>query len=486
MLREGERDVDLAWCRVSCESTLAGETARDHTSGVIPETRYAKTADDVHIAYQVLGEGPGDLVFVPGFVFNVEQVWEWPAIARFAQRLAGFSRLIMFDRRGTGLSDHIVPREEQLTLEARMDDIRAVMDAADSERATLMGFEVGFALCALFAATYPARIAGLVAIAPEGLGRADAERPWAYTSEGWDEYLDDVRRGWGTTAFARSEGAYVWPEGGDGPEWIEQYARWMRRSVSPGDAVAFFQVDNQTDVSDVLPSVRTPTLVLQRTKDQALPIEYARYIAGKVPGATLVELDGSNHAYSGPDPRDADEILDHVEEFLVGLRAEEADFDRVLATVLFSDIVSSTERAAELGDAGWRELLERHHGVVRAMIGRYRGAEIDTAGDGFFVSFDGPARGVRCAQAMVEAVKSLGLEIRVGVHTGEVETIDRKVGGMAVHIGSRIGALAGPSEVLVSPTVKDLVVGSGLRFEDAGEHELKGVPDSWHLYRVLE
>ncbi|HEX6580490.1 MAG TPA: adenylate/guanylate cyclase domain-containing protein [Actinomycetota bacterium] len=448
----------------------------------IPETRYASTSDGVHIAYQVVGDGPGDLVFVPGFVFNVEQTWEWPQMARFARRLASFARLILFDRRGTGLSDHIVPQETQLTLEARMDDIRAVMDDARSERAALFGFEEGFGLCAMFAATYPDRVSALVAFAPAGLGLRDAERPWALSQQGWDEYLEDVRHGWGTLAFAEEEGKWVWPDVGEDAEWFRQYATWMRRSVGPGDAVAFLEIDSKLDVRDVLPTVRTPTLVVQRIGDQAISIEYGRYVAQQIAGAVLVELPGSNHGYMAPDQ---DEVLDQIERFSKALRDEEAELDRVLATVLFTDIVGSTERASELGDRSWKDLLERHHRAIRGLLARYRGREVDTAGDGFFATFDGPARAVRCAQQIVDAVRPLDLQIRAGLHTGECETIDGKVGGLGVVIGSRVGGLAGPSEVLVSSTVKDLTAGSGLVFEDRGEHELKGVPDRWRLYRVV-
>jgi class 3 adenylate cyclase len=448
----------------------------------LPQTHYAKTADGVHIAYQALGKGPGDLVFVPGFVFNVELSWEWPQLARFARRLAGFSRLLMFDRRGSGFSDHIVPSGQQLTLEARMEDIRAVMDAAGSERATLLGFEEAFALCAMFAATYPDRTASLIAIAPAGLGQADAERPWAYSEESWAEYLDGVRRGWGTLAFAKEEGSVVWPGIGDDPEWIRHYADLMRRSVSPGDALVFLGVDAETDVRAILPTIRTPTLVVQRTGDEALPIEYGRYFAEQIPGAVLIELPGSNHAYMSPDQ---DEVLDQIERFVKALRAEEAELERALATVLFTDIVGSTERAAELGDSAWHALVERHHAAVRGALARYRGVEVDTAGDGFFATFDGPARAVKCATSIVEAVEALGVEVRAGLHTGEVETLDGKVGGIAVAIGARICALAGPSEVLASSTVRDLVAGSGLVFEDAGEHRLKGVPDRWRVFRVV-
>jgi len=448
----------------------------------IPETQYASTSDGVHIAYQVVGEGPGDMMFVPGFVFNVEQTWEWPQLARFARRLASFSRLILFDRRGTGLSDHIVPQEAQLTLEARMDDIRAVMDDAGSERAALFGFEEGFALCAMFAATYPDRVSALIAFAPSGLGLRNAERPWAFSQQLWDEYLEGVREGWGTLAFAESEGKVVWPDIGDDAEWIRQFATWMRRSVGPGDAVAFLEIDSELDVGDLLPTVRTPTLVVQRKGDQSLPIEYGRYVAQEIAGAILVELPGSNHGYMAPDQ---DEVLDHIERFIKGLRDEEAELDRILATVLFTDIVGSTDKASELGDRSWKDLLERHHRAVRGLLARYRGREVDTAGDGFFATFDGPARAVRCAQQIVNAVRPLDLQIRAGLHTGECETIDGKVGGLGVVIGARVGGLAGPSEVLVSSTVKDLTAGSGLVFEDRGEHELKGVPDRWRLYRVV-
>jgi pimeloyl-ACP methyl ester carboxylesterase len=446
-----------------------------------PETRYARTADGVHIAYQVLGEGPGDLVFVPGFVFNVELSWEWPQMAKFSKRMAAFSRLIMFDRRGTGFSDHIIPRGEQLTLEARMDDIRAVRDTAGSERATLFGFGGGFALCAIFAATYPERTAALVSLAPTGLGRADAEQPWAFTDEDWEKDLAAVANGWGTFAFAEDWAAAVWPGLERDQEWVRHYANSMRRSVSPGDALVFMRGDAETDVRAILPTVRSPTLVIQRTEDKNVSIEHARYVARRIPGAALVELPGSNHGYVSPDQ---DEVLDQIERFLKALRAEEAELDRVLATVLFTDIAGATERAAELGDSSWRALVEQHHATVRGLLARYRGAEIDTAGDGFFASFDGPARAVKCATSIVESVKPLGIQVRAGVHTGEVETIDEKVGGIAVAIGARVCGLAGPSEVMASSTVKDLVAGSGLVFDDAGEHDLKGVPGRWRLYRV--
>jgi class 3 adenylate cyclase len=416
-------------------------------------------------------------------VTNVEVSWDWPQLARFYERLASFSRLIRFDRRGSGLSDHIIPSERKLTLEARMDDIRAVMDAAGSERATLLGFEEGFALCAMFAATYPERVSALVAAAPAGLGRADAEHPWAASEETVAEDLAQVASGWGTLEFAAEWARWVWPDIADDPEWVRQYAKLMRHSVSPGDALVFLRVDSETDVRAILPSVRTPTLVIQRTGDKVQSIEAARYVGGQIAGAAVVELSGSNHAYVAPDQ---DEALDHVERFMTALRAEEAELDRVLATVLFTDIAGGTQRTAELGDSAWRTLVEQHHATIRGLLARYRGTEIDTAGDGFFASFDGPARAVKCAASIVKAIQPLGIEVRAGVHTGEVETINDKVGGIAVAIGARLCARASPSEVLASSTVKDLVAGSGLVFDDAGEHELKGVPGRWHLYRVVD
>jgi class 3 adenylate cyclase len=362
-----------------------------------------------------------------------------------------------------------------------MDDIRAVMDTAGSERAVLFGFEEGFALCAIFAASYPDRAVSLLAFAGVAASRSTPDFPWG----AWEDaegYLTDVEQRWGTTDFAREEGSNIWPDIGDDPAWWADYATAMRRAVSPGDAEKLLRTDSQTDVRDLLPAIRVPTLLLHRTDDQDLPVEQSRYIAEQIPGAILVELPGKNHGYMAPDQ---DEVLDEVARFLRRLHAEEAEFDRVLATVLFTDIVGSTERSADLGDRAWREVLEGHHAAIRAMLARYRGTEIDTAGDGFFASFDGPARAIRCALAIVDAVAALGLQVRAGIHTGEVETIDNKVGGIAVAIGARVGALAQADEVLVSSTVKDLTIGSGLVFEDAGEHELKGVPDRWRLYRAM-
>jgi len=371
---------------------------------VIPETRYAKTTDDVHIAYQVLGDGPTDLVFVPGFVFNVEQLWAWPQAAKCARRLAEFSRLVVFDRRGTGLSDHIVQSDRQLTLEARMDDIRAVMDAAGSDRATLLSFEMAFAVAAMFAATYPDRTDALIAFGAAAAWRWAPDHPWEWSGEQWDTYLADIDTGWGTLEFAEREGRSVWPDIDD-PQWFSHYAMFMRRSVGPGDAAALLRVDSETDARGILSAIRVPTLVLHRKGDRSEPVDGARYIADHIPGATLIELPGNNHGWMSPDQEEA---LEEIERFVLQLRREEAEIDRVLATVMFTDIVGSTARAAELGSARWKELLLRHHKVIRGLLLRYRGTEIDAAGDGFFATFDGPARAIRCALAVSRAVRISG------------------------------------------------------------------------------
>ncbi len=444
-----------------------------------PEVRYAKTVDGVHIAYQVIGDGQTDLVLV-GWLTNLDYIWRWPRAATFFRNLTTHARLIMLDRRGTGLSDHSTDRARAKELDARMDDIRAVMDAAGSERAVLLGLEDGFGLTALFAATYPQRTIGLVAYATTPRTAWAPDYPFGMTPEDFAEDMAAVERSWGTRELALEWIPYVNPNAVDDEETIQLYAAWMRAGGGPGDAVSWYQVDWELDVREILPAIRVPTLVLHRTGDRAVPVANGRYIAEHVPGATFIELTGGDHGWTL-----ADDVPDAIGAFIVALRKEEAEFDRVLASVLFTDIVGSTTKASDLGDHDWRALIERHHAVTRGLLGRYRGTEMDTAGDGFFATFDGPARAVRCAQAIVEAVQPLGIEVRAGVHTGEVETIDTKVGGIAVVIGARVSALASASEVLVSQTVKDLVAGSGLVFEDAGEHELKGVPDRWHLYRVV-
>ncbi|MBA3737956.1 MAG: adenylate/guanylate cyclase domain-containing protein [Actinobacteria bacterium] len=442
-----------------------------------PETRYAKTADGVHIAYQVVGDGPIDMVFVMGWVTNIEVMWEDPGFARFLDRLAAFSRLILFDKRGVGLSDR-VPEERLPDLETRMDDVRAVMDAVGSERAVVFGVSEGGPMSMLFAATYPERT---IALALYGTAADFTIRDPDY-KEDPTAYLARMEETWGSVEFARREIA-DW--GAPGHESDERLVAWlasyMRKSASPGAAVALERMNREINAAHALPSIHVPTLVIAKEADIDFPIEEVRDMAGRIAGARLVVLPGSEHF---PWVGDPDAIVDEVERFVVALGEMEAELDRALATVLFTDVVGSTERAAELGDRRWKAMVEEHHRLVRGQLARYRGVEVDTAGDGFFATFDGPARAVRCARSIIDAVAPLGIEVRAGVHTGEVETIDGKVGGMAVVIGARVGASAGPSEVVVSQTVKDLVAGSGLIFEDAGEHELKGVPDRWRLYRV--
>jgi class 3 adenylate cyclase len=444
----------------------------------VPETRYAKTVDGVHIAYQVYGQGPCDLV-IASWATSIDFAWTFRGFSAAFHQLATFARVLQFDRRGTGSSDHFVNRSGQQSLEARIDDIRAVMDAAGSDRAVLLGVEDGFALAAMFAATHPERTLALIGWGAAARNVWAPDYPWAMSEAAYEEEMREVERGWGTRELAREWMGYVQPDSVDDEALVDRYAAWMRSTGGPGDAVALYAADRETDIRHVLPTIRVPTLIAHRTEDRALEVEHGGYLAAHIPGARFVELPGRTHSW-GHSP----DLIDEIERFVRELQREEAEFDRVLATVLFTDIVGSTAKASELGDRGWRELLERHHATVRGLLARYRGREVDTAGDGFFATFDGPARAVRCAQAVVEAVRPLGLEVRVGVHTGEVETIDEKVGGLAVNIGARVGALAGPSQVFASQTVKDLVAGSGLRFEDAGEHELRGVPGAWRVYRV--
>jgi class 3 adenylate cyclase len=441
-------------------------------------TRYAKTVDGVHIAYQTLGTGPIDLVLV-SWLLNVEHIWRWPLAASFLRRLASFSRLILFDRRGTGLSDHAIDEDKLLSLDARMDDIRAVMDAVGSDRAVLLGLEQ-FGSTSLFAASFPSRTLGLVAYEPRARDAWAPDYPWGYSPDAWNKELDEVERTWGTVEIARSWAQDIWPEALGDEERLAEFATFQRFGGGPGDMLSLYDVDWATDVREVLPSVRVPTLVNHRMEDvdQGEPGGEARYFADRISGATLIELPGHRFWWQ-------EDLAATIESFVAQLREEEEEFDRVLASILFTDIVGATERAAKIGDYAWRRVVEQHHALIRGLLVRFRGAEIDTAGDGFFATFDGPARAVRCALAIVDAVRTLGIDIRAGVHTGEVETINEKVGGMAVIIGARVAALAGPSEILVSQTVKDLTAGSGLSFEDAGEHELKGVPDRWRLYRVV-
>ena len=443
-----------------------------------PETRYARSGD-VNIAYQVTTERLRDLVYVPGWVSNIELMWEEPAMARFLERLASFSRLILFDKRGTGLSDR-VSNNELPTLEQRMDDVRAVLEAVGSERAALFGHSEGGNMCVLFAATYPERTTALITLGcfAKRLD-PDDDYPWAPAAEHREESAADVERHWGHLRPEDVE--YYAPSRVGDAQFVRHLERYFRRAASPGAAAALLRMNAYIDVREVLPTIRVPTLVLHRAGDHDVNVAEGRYLASKIPGAKFVELAGADHWISAGD---TDAIADEIEEFLTGTRPT-LESDRVLATVLFTDIVGSTERTAELGDRRWRDLLGAHDAAVRRELERFRGREVDTAGDGFLATFDGPARAVRCAISAGEAVRELGLEIRAGIHTGECELDGRKIRGIAVHTGARIASLAGSGEVLISHTVKDLVAGSGLEFEDRGVYELKGVPGEWRLYAAL-
>lgn len=440
----------------------------------VPETRYARSGD-VSIAYQVVGEGPFDLVFAPGWVSHVEEAWELPELRRFLERLASFSRLIVFDKRGTGMSDR-VPNDALPTLEERVDDIRAAMDAAGSEAAAIFGVSEGGNMSVLFAATYPERTRALVTFGVFAKRVWSPDYPWAPRPEERAAAVEQVRREWGREMDLRQ----LAPSVPDDPVFKRGLLAYLRRSASPGAAAALLRMNTEVDVRAVLPAIRVPTLVIHRRGDRDARVEEGRWVAAQIPGARFVELDGEDHL---PWVGDAASVLGAVEEFLTGTRPP-PEPDRTLATVLFTDIVGSTTKAAELGDLAWRTLLERHHALIRRQLARFRGREVDTAGDGFLASFDGPARAIRCACAIVEAVRELGLEVRAGVHTGECELADGKVAGIAVHVGARVAEAARPGEVLVSQTVKDLVVGSGIVFAERGAAELKGVPGEWRLYAV--
>jgi class 3 adenylate cyclase len=435
-----------------------------------PETRYAKSGS-ANIAYQVAGSGPVDLVYVPGWISHIELAWELPDLARGFERLMSFSRLILFDKRGTGMSDP-VPTTEPPTLEQRMDDVRAVMDAVGSERAALFGASEGGQMSMLFAATYPERTIGLAIFGSTAKRIRSADYPWAPTWEERRAAFEETERHWTTMDWSDVAPSL-------GPAEIDEVARYYRRSASPGAAVALQRMNTHVDVRAVLPTIRVPTVIMHRTDDRDAKVEEGRYIASRIPGARFVEFAGADHSWW---TQDRDAILAEIEELVTGMRPAPAP-DRVLATVLFTDIVESTRRVRELGDRSWAELLARHHAIVRRELERFRGREIDTAGDGFLATFDGPARAVRAACAIRDEVRQIGIDIRAGLHTGECEVLSEAVRGIAVHTGARVAAAAGPGEVLVSSTVKDLVAGSGISFDDRGIHELKGV-DEWHLYAV--
>ena len=435
-----------------------------------PETRYARSGD-VRIAYQIVGDGPLDLVFVPGFVSNVDLFWETREWAQFFTRLAAFSRLILFDKRGTGLSDRDVGIA---TLEERMDDVRAVMDAADSDRAALFGMSEGGPMSLLFAASYPHRTQALV------LYSSFARHTQFSSDEELKKEIERIDQLWGTGRYFLAR--YL-PRGMSEETACRLFARIERQSASPSAVIAIRRMLVEIDVRHILPAIRVPTLVLHRVGDGASPVEAGRYLADNIPGAKYLELPGDNH---NPlyEPEVADRIVGEVEEFLTGSR-HEADPDRVLATVMFTDIVDSTTRAAELGDRQWCALLDRHDEAVRQQFARFRGQEVKNLGDGFMATFDGPARAVRCATAIAQSLRPLGLAVRSGLHTGEIELQRDDIAGIAVHIAARVTAEAEAGETVVSSTVRDLVAGSGLLFQDRGILALKGLPEAVHLYSVI-
>jgi len=442
----------------------------------MPDVRYARSGD-VSIAYQVIGDGSPTLVFVRGFTGDLLSTWDQPLLVRHVLGLAENGRLLMLDRRGTGLSDGVVGMP---TLEARMDDIRAVMDDAGAAEAVLWSGQLGTQITTLFAATYPERTPGLILLDPVARGLPAPDYPWAPSEAEWMKTLRQVRERWGQRKYFEELLRIKAPPMADDEEFRAWFVTHMRRSLSPGAAAGFYRMMMDADVSDVLPAVRVPTLVLSSPAERGP----SGYVASRIPNAKMQELPTMVGDYTWWDDEGHEATMSAVRKFVSGLRSR-AEPDRILATVLFTDIVGSTEKQAALGDKGWKELVERHHAAVRGALGRWRGVENDTAGDGFFATFDGPARAISCALEITERVRDLGIEVRAGVHTGECEVIDNKCAGLTVSIGARVASIAAPSEVLVSRTVKDLTAGSGLAFEDAGEHELKGVPDRWHLYKVV-
>jgi pimeloyl-ACP methyl ester carboxylesterase len=444
------------------------------TSSARPETRYARSGD-THIAYQVFGEGDLDLVLVNGFVTHVELVWDYEPAARYLEGLASFARVIAFDRRGSGLSDPVV---DAPTLEERMDDVRAVMDAAGSERAALLGVSEGVPMSILFAATYPERVQALVCSGGMARSTAADDYPFALPAEAVAESgAELILPYWGQGAIIEIAA----PSRADDPEARAFFAKLERASASPGMLASLAQMFLDIDVRDVVGTVHVPTLILHRRHDRLVNVRHGRWLAEHMPNARLVELPGNDHSPMYEDP---DASLDEVKEFLTGMRYA-PELERTLATVLFTDIVDSTRTAAALGDRRWRDVLAGHHRDVQQALGRFNGREVKSTGDGFLATFDGPARAVRCARAILDSPDSMGIQVRAGLHAGECEVMGDDIGGIAVHIAARVSALAGPGEVLVSRTVKDLVAGSGIQFSDRGAHTLKGVPDTWQLHAVV-
>jgi pimeloyl-ACP methyl ester carboxylesterase len=429
--------------------------------------RYARSGD-VYIAYRIFGDGPRDIVLIPGTISHVEMLWEVPSNKHLLKRLTAFARVIVFDKRGQGLSDRVAEQ----TLEERVGDVRAVMDAAGSERATIYGWSEGGPMCLMFAATYPARTSALVLF---GTFASMKGEPWMVTSEAFDQTLARLLARWGEGSLLRLNA----PSRRDDAAFLEWFAGIERAAASPGSVRALMRANYNIDVRHLLPTIQVPTLILHRAGDKLVPVSAGRYLAEHIPGAKYVEIPGSDHLVLDQETQDI--IADEIEEFITGAH-QRLEPDRVLATVMFTDIVRSTERAAELGDARWRELLGNYYAVLRKELTAFRGREVNTAGDGLLATFDGPARAIRCARSMHEKMRPLGLQVRTGLHTGECELIGNDIGGIAVHIAARVAATAETDEVMVSSTVKDLVAGSGLEFADRGSHMLKGLPGEWRLF----
>jgi len=431
--------------------------------------RYAKSGD-VHIAYRVFGDGPRDIVLIPGTISHVELLWEVPSNEHLLKRLTAFARVIVFDKRGQGLSDRVAEQ----TLEERTGDVCAVMDAAGSARATIYGWSEGGPMCLMFAATYPERTTALVLY---GTFASMKDDPWAVSREQMEASLGELERRWGEGVVL----LFNAPSRRNDQAFLQWFARIERAAASPGSVLTLMRANYGVDVRHLLPALRVPTLILHRAGDKLVPVRAGRYLAEHIPGATYAEIPGTDHLVLDLETQDV--IADKIEEFITGERRR-LEPDRVVATVMFTDIVGSTQRAAEMGDARWRELRAAWHAVMRKELAAFRGREVDTAGDGLLATFDGPARAIRCACSVRERVHALGLQVRIGLHTGECDLTSEGVVGIAVHIGARVAALAGPDEILVSSTVRDLVAGSGLAFADRGAHSLKGVPGDWRLYLV--
>ena len=431
--------------------------------------KYARSGD-VYIAYRVFGDGPRDIVLVPGTISHVELLWELPSNEHLLKRLTAFARVIAFDKRGQGLSDRVAEQ----TLEERVDDVRAVMDAAGSERATIYGWSEGGPMCLMFAATHPARASALVLF---GTFASMKNEPWMMTREAFEQFLAQLVAHWGEGILLRLNA----PSRRDDPTFLQWFARIERAAASPGSVRALMEANYEIDVRHLLSTIQAPTLILHRVGDKLVPVDMGRYLAEHIPGAKYAEIPGTDHLVLDQETQDV--IADEIEEFITGTHRL-LEPDRVLATIMFTDIVRSTERAAELGDARWREVLSNYYAALRKELAAFRGHEVNTTGDGLLATFDGPARAIRCARSVREKMYPLGLQVRTGLHTGECELIGGNVGGIAVHIAARVTATAGPDEVMVSSTVKDLVAGSGLQFADRGAHNLKGVPGEWRLFAV--